>query len=221
MYQMQPLSLAISDTKQIDIHIQMTMRKWGKRSVRLGCLALLMLLVLAGGFYGRYGWISYQLEQQKIPPQQVNAIKHALAAYETYQMVAWLLPDRASESLVISLGNLSEQTERITKYGQPDPLSEVLKDLHNNYVGIVAAQWVLAQSDNKQENKQTDSLALIVKLSQRDGLINRREVMEAQAQRLSGDSDDSKLALGNCWLRGQQAVIQRQTQALLAKAFAH
>ena len=127
-------------------------------------------LLPAAAFYGRYEILSNRLEiELGLDGGAANAVKHAYAAAELYNLVATVLSDRESDSLVTALGVMNEYIERITKFRKPDSLREVMKDLHNNQAGIAAAKW------QKRQARKGDLLAIILKMAEDRVLIVDRD----------------------------------------------
>ena len=120
-------------------------------------------------FYARYEILTNHLEKNLgFDGGAANAVKHAYAAAELYSVLNAFLDDDEADSFVMSLGIINEYAERITKLRKPDSLREIMKDLHNNQVGIVAAKW------QKQKSDKGNLLDTILILAQNKTLIVKR-----------------------------------------------
>ncbi len=98
-------------------------------------------------YYERYENIAKLLEKNyKFDESTANAIKHATAASDLYNLMRPHIGDERAEMAVIKLGVMNEYIERYTRRKTPDSVREIMKDLHNNYAGIRAAQ--LADGDD-------------------------------------------------------------------------
>ncbi len=109
---------------------------------------------------------SAEIKREHISNGSVNAIKHAYAASLVYFIIRDIgIGKNAAEKIVIILGNTNEIAERIFFQGKhKDSTLEIIKDLHNNYVGIKSAKWL---EDNKDKYTR---LNLIAKLA-RDKIL--------------------------------------------------
>lgn len=98
-------------------------------------------------YYERYETMEKSLRQNlSLDPTTANAIKHATAAADMFNLLKPVLGEEKAETAVIRLGVANEYIERVIYYGRTDTAREIMKDLHNNYAGIVAAK-LADQSD--------------------------------------------------------------------------
>lgn len=133
------------------------MRRWRMfRAVvcgfALGCAA-------AVAFFEGARIISAHHAEEIGMPAAGNAIKHALAAAETYAVLRSAgLTSLSAERAVIELGYLNERVEGLLK-ARKDPAREVYKDLFNNMSGIAVARWAESCGEQTSRSEIVKSLA--------------------------------------------------------------
>jgi hypothetical protein len=126
-------------------------------------LAVISALLLApmGGFYWHYERYALSLlHTHQLTPEAANAVKHAYAAAQIYQLLAPIMGDAAAEKSVLFLGAKNEYLEQMFDWSNADSASEIAKDLHNNQVGITAAQWLATQPAHDSARLRTTLLYL-------------------------------------------------------------
>lgn len=176
------------------------MRKW--------LILLLMLGVLAGGllswFYRWFDYTAHRLaEAGHLPPAMANGIKHSYAAAETYAVLRSMgSGPETAESLVLALGILNEYAESYFR-DPPDSTAEVIKDMHNNYVGITVARL------HEEQPGKGRRLELILFLA-------RAGIVVAQPDEVVGTEVATRavpdVAYANRWLRTHRAVISQNVE---------
>jgi hypothetical protein len=104
----------------------------------------LVTATLALAFYGTMNWAArFETDRSGTSPSARNSIQHAFAAAETYAALRIVyVPDAWAVSLAVNLGLLNEHAEAWFKWPR-DTTREVYKDLHNNMIGIIAAQTAM------------------------------------------------------------------------------
>ena len=92
-------------------------------------------------FYLRYENMAKHLETSlDYDDSTANAIKHATAASDMYTVLHLVMDSDHAEKTVIALGVMNEYIEQSIYPNDRDSAREIMKDLHNNYVGIEAAK---------------------------------------------------------------------------------
>ena len=109
-------------------------------------------------YFDRYSKMEKQIKRtMEYDASTANAIKHATAAADMFNLLRQVMNEEQAEKTVIRLGVFNEYLERVVYYGRTDSVREIMKDLHNNYAGIKAAKLdqddpfrvILAFSDNR------------------------------------------------------------------------
>ena len=124
------------------------------------CLLIASVNFVLTSFYSRYQTLSNQIEESRhYNESTANAVKHAVAASNIFNLLRRIVGEDLAEAAVIKMGVINEYIERLSYYKQePDSAREIMKDLHNNYVGIMAAKLadhsdafpvILAFADNR------------------------------------------------------------------------
>jgi len=130
--------------------------------------ALLGVLVLGasiGAFYWHYERYAIGLlSSQKLTPEAANAVKHAYASAQIFQRLHPITGAAHAESIILILGSVNEYAEQLLDWTNPDSEAEILKDLHNNQVGISLARW------HAQQRKPPTLEAAILYLTQKKSL---------------------------------------------------
>ena len=111
-------------------------------------ISLLTTALLAGAsswamsnFFDRYEVMERTLRTTfNYDRSTANAIKHATASADIFKFLREFVGDKNAETAVIQLGVLNEYIERVTHRNDRDSAREIMKDLHNNYAGILAAK---------------------------------------------------------------------------------
>ena len=92
-------------------------------------------------FYDRYEAMARHIGKTlDYDADTANAIKHATAASDMFSALRPVMGDEIAEAAVIRLGVLNEYIERVIYPNDRDSAREIMKDLHNNYAGIMAAK---------------------------------------------------------------------------------
>ncbi len=138
-----------------------------------------------------------------------NAVKHAYAAAELYNFFCFIGMAEDAEEYVLLLGILNEYLERITKYTKPDSPKEIMKDLHNNYVGILAASW-----HQKQKPPKRDLLRVIMNLADQNILITNRDDSPYFNEVFFAKSD--AVSVSNHWFLENKTEIKNRTNLALS-----
>lgn len=137
-----------------------------KSGVKIALLSVLFLLLAVPAsntmltkYYDGYESMEKSLQSSfSYDGGTANAIKHAKASADMYRALRLVMNDQMAEETVIRLGVLNEYIERVKYKEDRDSAREIMKDLHNNYVGIMAARAanrtdafkiILAFADNR------------------------------------------------------------------------
>ena len=135
--------------------------------VALTFVSLILLTIVStfalSKYYARYESMEKNLETSlSYDASTANAIKHATAASDMFKLLRIAMGEDLAEKSVIQLGLLNEYIEQVEYPNDRDTAREVMKDLHNNYAGILAAK--MADSDSfKIILAFADNRTLIVK----------------------------------------------------------
>jgi hypothetical protein len=118
-----------------------------KIGIALFVLVLLTASVAYGSweslmqYYARYDVMEKNLQAENgYDKSTANAIKHATAASDMFTLLSRYVGDQWAEKTVISMGLVNEYIEQHKFPEDRDTAREIMKDLHNNYVGIEAAK---------------------------------------------------------------------------------
>lgn len=162
-------------------------------------------------YYGAYGGLEHRLRvNQGYSAMQANGIKHAYASYGVYSSLKKIgASDEFAESVVFNLGVFNEWLENIIYESSEDTREEVMRDLHNNWAGMSAAQWYWYKRDQLEEN----GLTFIKTLMKEQVLLAERPSLSYE---VSGISDRS---LAESWLYPRRSVIRSDVQNALERAF--
>ncbi|MBX3567766.1 MAG: hypothetical protein KF914_06880 [Rhizobiaceae bacterium] len=166
-------------------------------------LAIVLILVLPPLTF--YGWFETSarsiVRERSLDPQFGNSIKHALASSYLYSGLRFIgVPGSVSEAAVIRAGLLNEFAELYVKRGKPDTTAEIMKDLHNNMVGVSLAKWLEESGTAARDD-------MLVALGDRGLLVlsdNDLDVTETLA--VDGSAD---YAFAADWFAARRAEIDR------------
>lgn len=156
-------------------------------------------------------------EKAALQASMANGIKHAYAAGEMYALMRAVgFGAATSETIVMGLGELNEYAERLMKR-PPDTTEEVAKDLHNNYVGIVAAQWF-----ELQESAHGTRGEVIVKLAKARVIADSPAALAVEsAHPASEPTRGPDVARATAWFEDNSAVIARKVDSALTTLSSH
>jgi hypothetical protein len=137
--------------------------------IKIAVTCVLVLLTLAGvySFFYQFQTIANRVQAQHgFDSNKANAIKHAYAASQMYRVSRAVgFSEGVSKNIVYFLGDMSERAELLMRGENKDSTLEIIRDLHNNYVGVCAA-------DVFDMNVGTSLLDSIVDLANRNVLYN-------------------------------------------------
>lgn len=181
------------------------MRKWIILLVILLALPAMALV----GFYLTYGKMESRLRANHgFSQMQANAIKHAYASYTVYDLLKKAgASDETAEMAVFRLGIFNEWLEKTVHGTGGDSRSEVMRDLHNNWAGMSAAQWRWYQ----EQPLKRSGLSLIKALLNAQTLLVERPVTSYET------SDGPDYSVAKSWLLPRRGVIRDHTQDALEK----
>ncbi len=119
----------------------MNFKKIALVSVFVALAAPLVCSYALKQYYARYESIEKLLETSlAYNDSTANAIKHAAAASDMFSALRTVIGSNGAEKTVILLGLANEYIEQVIYPNDRDTAREIMKDLHNNYVGIEAAK---------------------------------------------------------------------------------
>lgn len=182
-----------------------------KYKISIFLLATFLLLAglnsLLNTFYSRYQTLSNHIEESRgYDENTANAIKHAVAASNVFNVLRQVMGDDLAEASVIRLGLMNEYIERLSYYNsKPDTAREIMKDLHNNYVGIMAAK--LADS--------SDTFPVILSFA-----ANRTLMVDEAYNPFFEDKGPEKdvVAFGYDWFKTHHSEIDTRIQKKVMRA---
>ncbi|MCV9961369.1 hypothetical protein OIU34_05595 [Pararhizobium sp. BT-229] len=154
-------------------------------------------------FYGGFEFAANRItEEYKLPRNTRNSVKHALTAASIYSALRASSIDKTSaEGIVLALGFFNEKLETYIKVGHRDSLGEQCKDLHNNWAGIVAAEWRLTQAERKSLP------SIIAGLAETGTLMLRASEVPLQVAPQNADA--------RTWFDGRKPAISKQVVGAL------
>jgi hypothetical protein len=178
-------------------------------------LVFLLILVLPPAIF--YGWFELQsratTDRNALDPGFANALKHADAASTLYSMLRFVgVSADASERSVVTLGFINEQVEIYVKLGSKDSTLEMMRDLHNNMVGITVAKWrhSSAVSDRRSRSEQ------LVALARAEMLLRSRHDISLSPEEARRAEQGTNIDWAISWFgRNKAAIEKRAMQALL------
>jgi hypothetical protein len=185
-----------------------------RKRTSLCAMAVLVAAIVPPATF--YGWLELHsritADQHALDSGYANALKHAEAAatlYSIFRLVG--TSDRVSERVVVKLGILNEYAEMYVKLGRKDTTLEMMRDLHNNMVGISVAR----ARDRGTSSDLGSRSELLVALA-RAGVLLRSEddvSLSLEEKRRAKQSTDIKWAIS--WFDQNKAMIEKRvTQSL-------
>ena len=158
-------------------------------------------------YYERYEKIArYISTSYDCDASTANAIKHATAAADIYNLLSPVVGEEYAENTVIKLGVMNEYIERVMRpEGKYDSPREIMKDLHNNYAGIKAAK--LADGN--------DAFRIILAFAS-----NRTLIVNEIYNPFFDDKgpDQNVVAFGYDWFKLHHGEIDSRIQMKIARA---
>ena len=163
-----------------------------------------------------YGW--FELHSRVIADRHAldggfaNALKHAEAAAALYAGLRLIgASDRTSERVVIKLGILNEYAEMYIKLGRKDSTLEMMRDLHNNMVGIAVAKWRNgAAADRRGRSEQ------LVALARAGVLLQSQDDVRLSPEEMHRARQSADLAWATTWFNQNKAAIEKRAMQALA-----
>ena len=175
-----------------------------KKTILITLLFLLALevsaVVLNDFFFEKVA--EREVAKRQMPKETANAVKHSYAASLVYSGFRQIyLSETAAKNATILLGKVNEIAEIIFKTNRDSTL-EMMKDLENNLLGIVAAQWL-------EEHPSNDRIRFVGDLAERKILILSGEdvVLPDEEKSLAKVSTDYFLAVK--WFEENQGEIEK------------
>ena len=181
-----------------------------KKIALIALLGGMLAALFVGGFYVSEARHARQLASQPgMPEGAANSIKHSHAAARLYRVFRTLGGTASqAEQAVLWLGQLNEYAE-CALVGNDDT-REMMKDLHNNYVGIVAAQWLEKHAPMVGIDAALSMLAVHKEL-----LLSRAAVpLRYTAAEAAATAD---VAWAKRWFSKRRADIRHNVEDALAK----
>ncbi len=146
-----------------------------------------------------------EIAARQMPKETANAVKHAYAASLLYSGFRTIfLSKNAAKSATIFFGKVNEVAEIVFKTN-PDSTLEMMKDLENNLIGIVAAEWL-------EENHNDNRIGFIGDLAEKKILILSYEdvVLPDEEKRQARISADYFMAVK--WFEENRGEIEKLSQ---------
>ncbi len=126
-----------------------------------------------------------EVEKRQLPQETANAVKHAYAASLVYKRFRTIyLSKNLAKKITIFLGKTNEVAEIIFKTNRDSTL-EMMKDLQNNLLGILALDWL-------ESHQGTTLIEFIGELAEKNILVLKAEDVvlpenEKKSARISND----------------------------------
>ncbi len=171
-----------------------------RRALRIALMLLLFVPPLSGvAFYLIFNRLQDTLiAEHHYAKAEATAIKHAYASYTVYSALRGIgLPIARAEALSWHLGVFNERLEDYIYWSRPDPAGEKMRDLYNNWAGVSAAKWRLAQP----KPDRMDGLPMMLWLLKQELLMAKRpDILTYQG--------DDILAEAIRWITPRRSVIE-------------
>ena len=177
-------------------------------------MAILLAVVLPPAAF--YGWFEVQsrvtADRYALDAGYANALKHAGAAATLYSALRFVgLGDRASERVAVRLGIINEHVETYVKRGRKDSTLEMMRDLHNNMVGIAVAKW----RDSPTTSDRRSRTAQLVALAKAGVLLRSEDDISLSPEETPRARKSADLDWAISWFGQNQAAIEKRAlQAL-------
>lgn len=173
-------------------------------------LTVTMASSLAFFYWGYERYSLILIYRENVYYEKANAIKHATAAAETYLFIAPLVGEESAETVILVLGKFSEYFEKTVRLRHRDSPAELLKDMHNNQVGITTAQWY-QRIQPKDTIRQTIRL-----LADKGGLVPSASAASAKLPpSLAYEEGYRAIHDVNSYFQSKRTEIIHRTEALL------
>lgn len=178
-------------------------------------LAFLLVLVLPPAVF--YGWFEVQsrvtANRHALDAGYTNALKHAEAAAALYSALRFVgISTGVSERVVVRLGIINEHAETYVKRGRKDSTLEMMRDLHNNMVGIAVAKW----RDSPTASDRRSRTAQLVALAKAGVLLRSEDDISLPPEETHRAKQSADLDWAVSWFGQNQAAIEKRVmQALL------
>lgn len=161
-------------------------RRWA-----ISALVATVLLLSALTFYGLHESYSKRVAARfNLITGSANAIKHASAASRTYRILRRFgISTGTSQSITEGLGYANEFGETFVKFGAKDDMLEMVRDLHNNSVGIAVERWI--EHDELGDCQRSHLFAMLVNSGD---LLHSKKLLDVEpqyAERTAGQSSVS------------------------------
>ncbi|HZO44559.1 MAG TPA: hypothetical protein VFB68_01640 [Xanthobacteraceae bacterium] len=177
-------------------------------------LGFLLILVLPPAIF--YGWFELQsratVDRNALDPGFANALKHADAAATVYSVLRLVgVSAGAAENSAVKLGIINEQVEIYVKRGSKDSTIEMMRDFHNNMVGITVAKWrySLTASDRRSRSEQ------LVALARTGVLLRSRHDISLSPEEAHRAEQGADIDWAINWFRRNMAAIEKRTMQSL------
>ncbi len=185
-----------------------------KTTYKILLILLIALLALEGSvvilndfFFEKVA--AREIAARQLPKETANAVKHAYAASLLYSGFRTIfLSKNAAKNATIFFGKVNEVAEIVFKTNRDSTL-EMMKDLENNLIGIVAAEWL-------EENHKDNRIGFIGDLAEKKILILSYEdvALEDTEKRKAKISADYFMAAK--WFETNREEIEKLSQLKIA-----
>jgi hypothetical protein len=174
------------------------------------------LAIPPAAFYGYFEFSADRyVEHHALDPAFGNALKHASAAAFMYRALRLTgIGDSAAEGAVNRMGLWNERAEQLLTGGKRDSTLEMMKDLHNNIVGIGVARW------RETSSSAAADLAVLTALGERGILLVSRQQIEVSARERAALDASADLDEAEAWLTDNRRTVLEATLHALDKPVA-
>lgn len=173
-------------------------------------LAALLSLQVGRFYAGEIRHAFALAEREGLPRAHANAFQHSHAAAKAYEGLRWVLPPAMAECAVIGLGLMNEYIEIVLK--RDDSTLEIMKDLHNNQVGVTTARWLEAH------DAMADLDAMLVAMAADGTLLLASTDVPVPLTDTNNDPASAQIREAHRWYNAERARITADANAVLARA---
>lgn len=174
---------------------------------------LLVLLVTAAVLSNKWYFekaSSAEAKKKNLEQISANAIKHAYAASLFHGALQDLwMGRRISRGVVIFFGEVNEVAELVFR-SKKDSTLEIMKDLHNNMVGVCVSEWL------KDNNIQNNRLTVMGDFAKKGLLMSSRENINLKDEEKELARKTSNFWIAKKWFEKNKWDIIRKVRRELA-----
>ena len=147
-----------------------------------------------------------EAKKRNLEQLSANAIKHAYAASLFHEVLQnmWL-GRRISRGVVVFFGEVNEVAELIFR-SKKDSTLEIMKDLHNNMVGVCVSEWL------KDNNIKQNRLVVMGEFAKKGLLMSSREDINLEDEEKSIARKTSNFWVAKKWFEKNKWDIIRKVR---------